>query len=146
MFPPLLAAQQRGQSRSGVPKTPKSGAGLERNYLPLSAEITCRFRLHGLVLSFEPKEGGGLANYLRFFSQPFDPRNIPHSRVLTLTYSNGTQADVYFDQGFGTWRPARRTEFGFNLYPVAQLDELAHIDASLASSGKTYVVVQIRAR
>ena len=27
--------------------------------------------LHGLVLSFEPKEGGGLANYLRFFSQPF---------------------------------------------------------------------------
>ena len=27
--------------------------------------------LHGLVLSFEPKEGVGLANYLRFFSQPF---------------------------------------------------------------------------
>ena len=27
--------------------------------------------LHGLVLSFEPKEGGGLANYRRFFSQPF---------------------------------------------------------------------------
>ena len=27
--------------------------------------------LHGLVLSFEPKEGGRLANYLRFFSQPF---------------------------------------------------------------------------
>ena len=26
---------------------------------------------YGLVLSFEPKEGGGLANYLRFFSQPF---------------------------------------------------------------------------
>ena len=27
--------------------------------------------LYGLVLSFEPKEGGGLANYLRFFSEPF---------------------------------------------------------------------------
>jgi DEAD/DEAH box helicase domain-containing protein len=74
-----------------------------------------------------------------------DPRNIPHSRILTLTYSNGTQTDIYFDQGFGTWRPARRTEFRFNLHPIAQLDELAQIDASLVSSGKTYVVVQIRA-
>jgi putative spermidine/putrescine transport system permease protein len=27
--------------------------------------------LYGLVLSFEPKEGGGFANYLRFFGQPF---------------------------------------------------------------------------
>src|ERR1700720_3029363 len=56
MFPPLLAAQQRGQSRSGVPKTPKSGAGLERNHLPLSAEITCRFR---------PKSGAGLLRFLQ---------------------------------------------------------------------------------
>jgi hypothetical protein len=37
-----------------VPKTPKSGAGLERNHLPLSAEITCRFR---------PKSA---ADFLRF--------------------------------------------------------------------------------
>jgi len=33
----------------------------------------------------------------------------------------------------------------FNLHPVAQLDELARIDANLVSSGKTYVVVQIQA-
>jgi hypothetical protein len=40
-----------------VPKTPISGAGLERNHLPLSAEITCRFR---------PKSGAGLLRFLHF--------------------------------------------------------------------------------
>jgi hypothetical protein len=35
--------------------SPKSGAGLERNHLPLSAEITCRFR---------PKSGAGLLRFL----------------------------------------------------------------------------------
>jgi hypothetical protein len=39
-----------------VPKTPKSGAGLERNQVPLSAEITCRFR---------PKSGAGLLRFLQ---------------------------------------------------------------------------------
>jgi hypothetical protein len=39
-----------------VPKTPKSGAGLERNHLPRSAEITCRFR---------PKSGAGLLRFLQ---------------------------------------------------------------------------------
>jgi hypothetical protein len=73
-----------------------------------------------------------------------DTRNIPHSRALRLTYSNGKQADIYFDQGFGTWRPDRRTEFRFNTDPVAQVDKLAQIDTNLISSGKTYVVVQIR--
>jgi hypothetical protein len=43
-----------------VPKTPKSGAGLERNQVPLSAEITCRFR---------PKSGAGLLRFLQL-----DPR------------------------------------------------------------------------
>ena len=88
---------------------------------------------------------GRYAARLGFKLSLTDLRNIPHSRVLTLTYSNGTQADIYFDQGFGTWRPARRTEFKFNLHSVAQVDELARVDASLVSSGKTYVVVQIRA-
>ena len=27
--------------------------------------------LYGLVLSFQPKEGGAFANYARFFSDPF---------------------------------------------------------------------------
>jgi hypothetical protein len=40
-----------------VPKTPKSSAGLERNQVPLSAEITCRFR---------PKSGAGLLRFLQF--------------------------------------------------------------------------------
>jgi upstream activation factor subunit UAF30 len=40
-----------------VPKTPISGAGLERNQVPLSAEITCRFR---------PKSGAGLLRFLQW--------------------------------------------------------------------------------
>jgi hypothetical protein len=39
-----------------VPKTPISGAGLEQNQVPLSAEITCRFR---------PKSGAGLLRFLQ---------------------------------------------------------------------------------
>ena len=42
-----------------MPKTPKSGAGLERNQVPLSAEITCRFR---------PKSGAGLLRFLQTLS------------------------------------------------------------------------------
>jgi hypothetical protein len=39
-----------------VPKTPKSGAELERNQAPISAEITCRFR---------PKSGAALLRFLQ---------------------------------------------------------------------------------
>jgi hypothetical protein len=41
-----------------VPKTPKSGAELERNQVPLSAEITCRF---------QPKSGAGLLRFLQLW-------------------------------------------------------------------------------
>ncbi len=34
--------------------------------------------LYGLWLSFTPKEGGSLANYARFFSDPFLYRHDPH--------------------------------------------------------------------
>jgi mannose-6-phosphate isomerase-like protein (cupin superfamily) len=47
-----------------VPKTPKSGAGLERNHLPLSNEITCRFR---------PKSGAGLLRHPRRLGGAVDP-------------------------------------------------------------------------
>jgi hypothetical protein len=47
-----------------VPKTPKSGVGLERNQVPLSAEITCRLR---------PKSGAGLLRFLQY--DPASPSN-----------------------------------------------------------------------
>jgi hypothetical protein len=56
-----------------VPKTPKSGAGLERNQVPLSAEITCRFR---------PKSGAGLLRFLHALS--------PRRRVLPLWQPDDT--------------------------------------------------------
>jgi hypothetical protein len=50
-----------------VPKTPKSGAGLERNQVPLSAEITCRFR---------PKSGAGLLRFLHVLPPYIPSRDI----------------------------------------------------------------------
>jgi hypothetical protein len=44
-----------------VPKTPKSGAELERNQAPISAEITCRFR---------PKSGAALLRFLQSIAFP----------------------------------------------------------------------------
>jgi hypothetical protein len=46
-----------------VPKTPKSGAELERNQVPLSAEITCRF---------QPKSGAGLLRFLHLKNEGID--------------------------------------------------------------------------
>ena len=40
--------------------------------------------LYGLVLSFEPKEGGGLGNYLRFFSEPFLYNTIATTLSLAI--------------------------------------------------------------
>jgi hypothetical protein len=62
-----------------VPKTPKSGAGLERNQVPLSAEITCRFR---------PKSSAGLLRFLhnpqRRSGSPPDHTGVPS--VLTIIF------------------------------------------------------------
>jgi putative spermidine/putrescine transport system permease protein len=40
--------------------------------------------LYGLLLSFEPKEGGALANYIRFFSDPFLYETIAKTLWLAL--------------------------------------------------------------
>ena len=40
--------------------------------------------LYGLVLSFTPKEGGWLANYRRFFSDPFLYDTIWHTLQIAV--------------------------------------------------------------
>src|SRR6516165_5168629 len=40
--------------------------------------------LYGLVLSFEPKEGSGLANYAKFFSTPFLSNTIATTLWIAL--------------------------------------------------------------
>ena len=40
--------------------------------------------LYGLGLSFQPKEGGGSANYLRFFSEPFLYNTIATTLSLAI--------------------------------------------------------------
>jgi putative spermidine/putrescine transport system permease protein len=40
--------------------------------------------LHGLVVSFQPREGGWLANYQRFFADPFLYSTIPKTLALAV--------------------------------------------------------------
>src|SRR5215472_1413729 len=40
--------------------------------------------LYGLVLSFEPKDGSALANYLKFFSTPFLSQTIATTLWIAL--------------------------------------------------------------
>nr|WP_281283498.1 helicase-related protein [Thiospirochaeta perfilievii] len=35
-----------------------------------------------------------------------DQRNLPHGRVLTITWDNNTKTEIIFDQGVGAWKPS----------------------------------------
>ena len=61
--------------------------GLTLLVLPAAAFIILTFVypfLYGLVLSFNPKQGGALANYARFFSDPFLYQTIWTTLVLSV--------------------------------------------------------------
>jgi putative spermidine/putrescine transport system permease protein len=61
--------------------------GLTALVLPAAALLGATFVypfLYGLVLSFQPKEGGALANYARFFSDPFLYQTILTTLQLAL--------------------------------------------------------------
>jgi Protein of unknown function (DUF1488) len=73
-----------------VPKTPKSGAELERNQVPLSAEITCRF---------QPKSGAGLLRFLQpqarmFFTFPENIRWDPERQAVEFRVEIGEYQGV----------------------------------------------------
>jgi putative spermidine/putrescine transport system permease protein len=62
---------------AGFAREKEGGSGLDRSLLlilPAVAVVVLLFVypfLNGLFLSFEPREGGVLHNYVRFFSEPF---------------------------------------------------------------------------
>ena len=61
--------------------------GLTLLVLPAAALLAATFVypfLYGLVLSFHPKEGGALANYTHFFSDPFLYQTIWTTLVLSV--------------------------------------------------------------
>ena len=68
-----------------------------------------------------------------------------HGRVLELTYANGAQATILFDQGFGAWEgEGASTPFDFHAVPMQQANTLASAHVKLKGrSGGTYVVAHL---
>src|SRR5690606_13509194 len=68
-----------------------------------------------------------------------------HGRVLGLTYANGVQATILFDQGFGAWEgEGASTPFDFQAVPMQQANALASAHVKLKGrSGGTYVVAHL---
>lgn len=64
-----------------------------------------------------------------------------HSRRLTLTYGDGSQAAIVLDQGFGFLKVVGPPRFEFQEKAVSQARRLAALDFSCVSEGSTYIVV-----
>ncbi|MDP5131188.1 MAG: helicase-related protein [Paraglaciecola sp.] len=77
-------------------------------------------------------------------------RELPHSRVLTLEWRDGSKTQVILDQGVGYWRPKMKhynqMEHDFYLDPQGQLEEILAKapDATMTHSASwpTYIVLK----
>ncbi|WP_449410484.1 DEAD/DEAH box helicase [Methylobacterium komagatae] len=64
-----------------------------------------------------------------------------HSRQLTLTYADGTEAILVLDQGLGFLRPMATPRFDFQEAAAMQAKRLNALDVSCSSDGASYMVV-----
>ena len=65
----------------------------------------------------------------------------PHGRKLSITYSDGTEAMLLFDQGFGYWRSQGNDQHNFRASPQTQAKALLDARAFVAGSGDSYVAI-----
>jgi len=65
----------------------------------------------------------------------------PHSRRLTLTYQDGSTAEIVLDQGFGFLRAAQSPRFQFQEPAAMQAKRLVATDFTCGANGPTYLVV-----
>ena len=68
-----------------------------------------------------------------------------HGRVLELTYANGVQATILFDQGFGAWEgEGASAPFDFHAIPMQQANALGSAHLRLKGRvGGTYFVAHL---
>lgn len=65
----------------------------------------------------------------------------PHSRKLTISYSDGTGAVLLFDLGFGYWRSNSNEYHNFRGSPSRQAKELLEARAFVAGNGDSYIAI-----
>jgi DEAD/DEAH box helicase domain-containing protein len=68
----------------------------------------------------------------------------PHGRKLSLKYSDGSEAILLFDQGFGYWRTQTNDHHNFRASPSKQAKELLEARAFVAGHGDSYIAVTTR--
>lgn len=65
----------------------------------------------------------------------------PHGRKLSLTYSDGSEAILLFDQGFGYWRARSNDQHNFRASPMIQAKALLEARAFVAGYGDSYIAI-----
>ena len=79
----LVFPRESGRDCAGAPRSTGPRSSSCRGLLVVLLLFIYPF-LYGLFLSFEPKEGDWLANYLRFFSEPFLYNTIETTLSLAI--------------------------------------------------------------
>ena len=59
---------------------------------------------------------------------------LPHARVLTLKWDDGSKWDVRFDQGFGYWKSKTKEPFPFDRGVPKQLETIAEMDFNVSNA------------
>jgi hypothetical protein len=82
-----------------------------------------------------------LAGSLGFPDCDYSIDGAPHGRKLTLTYDDGTEAVVLFDQGFGYWKAASGNAHDFSASSAKQVSALLNSSAFVRGVGESYLAV-----
>lgn len=75
------------------------------------------------------------------FECNYDNNSAQHGRKLLLSYDDGSQALMLFDQGFGYWQASGGVPHNFRASPAQQAKALVESSAFVAGSGESYIAV-----
>jgi hypothetical protein len=65
----------------------------------------------------------------------------PHGRKLNLKYSDGSEALLLFDQGFGYWRTRADDQHNFRASPLTQAKVLLEARTLAVGHGDSYIAI-----
>lgn len=86
----------------------------------------------------------GLAGKLGFSPLAYSSQGAPHGRKLTISYADGFDAFVLFDQGFGYWKAASGDRHDFSASPSRQTEALLNSGAFVRGDGESYFAITTR--
>jgi len=74
------------------------------------------------------------AGYGSFVFAELQAHDLPHARVLSLKWDDGTLWDIRFDQGFGYWKSKTKEPFPFDRGVPKQLETIAEMDFNVSNA------------